>query len=238
MYYLYLLYLYYILYLINKYTLFLLHMSSPTDIKQIVLTGSAATEMSGGTCKKERRQKQGGDSRKKANSVPVSSLSVPPVSSMPVPPVSSQPVPPVSSLPVPYSIARLTALAPVPAPVNPMTPSAMDGGTRIIKVELKKRATMKRVHLQPKRSDALKGAKKALSAPQTKKARKVTLAVGALHKRMKRAKKMTRKVKEMSPQQLREHLIEKKLIKPTSKAPDAVLRQIAADAQIVAGKAL
>ena len=228
-------------------------MSSPTDIKQVVLTGSAATEMSGGTCKKERRQKQGGDSRKKAQSAPpVSSFPVPPVSSFPVssppvssppvssPPVSSPPVHPVSSPPVhpvssqhsPYSITRPTV------PVNSVTPTAMDGGTKIIKVELKKRATMKRVHLQPKRSDALKGAKKPLSAPQTKKARKVTLAVGALHKRMKRAKKMTRKVKEMSPQQLREHLIEKKLIKPTSKAPDAVLRQIAADAQIVAGKAL
>ena len=197
-------------------------MSSPIDIKQVVLTGSAATEMSGGTCKKERRQKQGGDSRKKANSVPVSS-----------PPVSS---PPVSSQPSPYSITRQTA--PAPVPVNSIVPTTMDGGTKIIKVELKKRATMKRVHLQPKRSDALKGVKKPLSTPQTKKARKVTLAVGALHKRMKRAKKMTRKVKEMSPQQLREHLIEKKLIKPTSKAPDAVLRQIAADAQIVAGKAL
>ena len=238
-------------------------MSSPTDIKQVVLTGSAATEMSGGTCKKERRQKQGGDSRKKAQSAPpVSSFPVPPVSSPPVsshpvsshpvsshpvlpvsshpvssppvssPPVSSHPVPPVSSQHSPYSITRPTV------PVNSVTPTAMDGGTKIIKVELKKRATMKRVHLQPKRSDALKGAKKPLSAPQTKKARKVTLAVGALHKRMKRAKKMTRKVKEMSPQQLREHLIEKKLIKPTSKAPDAVLRQIAADAQIVAGKAL
>ena len=199
-------------------------MSSPIDIKQVVLTGSAATEMSGGTCKKERRQKQGGDSRKKANSVPVSS-----------PPVSS---PPVSSQPSPYSITRQTAPVPVPAPINPIVPTVMDGGTKIIKVELKRRATMKRVHLQPKRSDALKGVKKPSSAPQTKKARKVTLAVGALHKRMKRAKKMTRKVKEMSPQQLREHLIEKKLIKPTSKAPDAVLRQIAADAQIVAGKAL
>ena len=66
----------------------------------------------------------------------------------------------------------------------------------------------------------------------------MTLGVKALHKRMTRAKKMTRKVKEMSLTQLREHLIQKKLIKPTSKAPEAVLRQMAADAQIVAGKAL
>jgi len=37
---------------------------------------------------------------------------------------------------------------------------------------------------------------------------------------------------------LKEELVKKKLIKPTSKAPESVLRQIAADAQIVAGKAL
>ena len=37
---------------------------------------------------------------------------------------------------------------------------------------------------------------------------------------------------------LREHLIQKKLIKATSKAPESILRQIAADSQIVAGKSL
>jgi hypothetical protein len=55
---------------------------------------------------------------------------------------------------------------------------------------------------------------------------------------MTRAKKMHKKVKETPLDELKKQLIAKKLIKPTSKAPESVLRQIAADAQIVAGKAL
>jgi len=99
---------------------------------------------------------------------------------------------------------------------------------------LKKRTTAKKVHLQPKKGDAkLHGKKQA-----TKKARRVLLGISGLHKRMARAKKMTRKVKEMPLAQLREQLIQKKLIKPTSKAPESILRQMAADAQIVASKSL
>jgi len=37
---------------------------------------------------------------------------------------------------------------------------------------------------------------------------------------------------------LKEELVKKKLIKPTSKAPEGVLRQIAADAQVLEDKAL
>jgi uncharacterized protein YjeT (DUF2065 family) len=122
---------------------------------------------------------------------------------------------------------------PHPPPIQPQLGGGAD--TKIIKVELKKKIQTKKVQLQPKKTDVpIKGAKKL----QTKKARKITLGIKSLHKRMDRAKKMTRKVKEMPLEKLREQLIQKKLIKATSKAPESVLRQIAADAQIVAGKAL
>ena len=55
---------------------------------------------------------------------------------------------------------------------------------------------------------------------------------------MTRAKKLRDKVKDIPIDKLKEELIKKKLIKPTSKAPESVLRQIATDAHIVAGKAL
>jgi hypothetical protein len=55
---------------------------------------------------------------------------------------------------------------------------------------------------------------------------------------MIKANKLTKKAKDMPIEKLKEQLIQKKLIKSTSKAPESVLRQIAADAQIVAGKAL
>jgi hypothetical protein len=117
------------------------------------------------------------------------------------------------------------------APTNQYT---VGGGVKHVKVELRKKPASKKVQLHPKKAEISKSLKKH----QTKKARKVTLGVSALHKRMTRAKKVHKKVKEMPLEDLKKQLVAKKLIKATSKAPESVLRQIAADAQIVAGKAL
>ncbi len=219
--------------------------SSPPDpsVKRITLTGSAAADLSGGQLKKERKRSvkksvTGGESA--PASLTPSAPSAPPT------PASVTPSTPASLTPA-ASLAPTASLTPI---------SITEGGTKRIRVELKKRISTKKVHLQPKgvkKVSVLSSSPASSSSPsapssasssapssasQTKKSRKVTLGVKALHKRMTRAKKMTRKVKEMSLTQLREHLIQKKLIKPTSKAPEAVLRQMAADAQIVAGKAL
>ena len=99
-----------------------------------------------------------------------------------------------------------------------------------VKVELKKKPTTHKVKLQPK-----KDAQKKL---KSKKTRKFTIGISALHKRVTRAKKVHKKVKEMPLAALKELLISKKLIKSTSVAPESVLRQIAADSQIVAKSAL
>jgi hypothetical protein len=127
--------------------------------------------------------------------------------------------------------------APTPAALSAApTPQykAQGGETKNIKVELKKSTTAKKVKLQPKKTEA----KPALKKSQTKKSRKITLGVASLHKRMTRAKKVHHKVKAMPIDKLRKSLIDKKLIKPNSKAPESVLRQIAADSQIVAAKSL
>jgi hypothetical protein len=103
-----------------------------------------------------------------------------------------------------------------------------------IKVELKKKTTAKKVHLNPKKTDGPKQSKKH----QTRKIRKVTLGVSSLHKRITRAKKLHKKVKDMPIEILKEKLIKGGFIKPTSKAPESVLRQMAADAEVVKNKAL
>ena len=59
-----------------------------------------------------------------------------------------------------------------------------------------------------------------------------------MQKRLTRAKKIHTDVKEIPLADLRKQLIQRKLIRETSKAPESILRQIAADAQIVAGKGL
>jgi hypothetical protein len=132
---------------------------------------------------------------------------------------------PVSMNPNPVSASETAA------------PTAMyrgEGGQiKNIRVELKKRESVKKVKLHPK-----KESKPILKKSQTKKSRKITLGVASLHKRMTRAKKVQHTMKAMPIDKLKKLLIQKKLIKPTSKAPDAILRQIAADSQIVEGKSL
>jgi uncharacterized protein YjeT (DUF2065 family) len=59
-----------------------------------------------------------------------------------------------------------------------------------------------------------------------------------MQKRLTRAKKIHTDVKEIPLADLRKQLIKRKLIRETSTAPESILRQIAADAQIVAGKGL
>jgi hypothetical protein len=113
--------------------------------------------------------------------------------------------------------------------------SDSSSSSKTIKVELRKHHTQKKVHLNPKTSDAPKHIHKK---DKTKKARKVTLGVKTLHKRMTRAKKLRDTIKKMTFDELKEELVKKKLIKPTSKAPESVLRQIAIDSNIVAKKAL
>jgi hypothetical protein len=143
---------------------------------------------------------------------------------------------PATPCPIPQ-VSRALEPAPTPAPTPTLAPAPVqDGGSKPIKVELKKRPTAKKVHLHPKKADAPKTP--LVKKTQTKKARKISLGISALHMKMKSAKKTHKRMKEMPLDKLKEELVKKKLIKPTSKAPEGVLRQIAADAQVLEDKAL
>lgn len=137
-------------------------------------------------------------------------------------------------------VPNVTVVAPVPvmiqrdqAPPEPVRPQIKEKeDDKKIKVELKKKHSEKKVQLHQKKDEPKK------KMETRKKPRKVLLGISSLHKRMTRAKKMQKVAKEMPIDKLKEELVRKKLIKTTSKAPESVLRQIAADAQIVEGKAL
>ena len=147
-------------------------------------------------------------------------------------------VPPVSAVAPAPSPTPSPAPAPSPAvPVAPAAPvvtvnrSTAQGGyhepeSKNVRVELKKKTEVKSVHLRPK-SDAPKKV-------QTKRRSKLTLGISSLRKRITRAKHIHRNVKNMPLDKLKEELIKKNLIRPTSKAPESVLRQIARDSQMVA----
>ena len=114
-------------------------------------------------------------------------------------------------------------------------PGLMQGGAKR-KVELRKTQPSKKVQLHSKKPivSTLKPAHKS----GQKKTRKIVLGLVSLQKRQTRAKKISEKMKEMPIDRLRKQLIEQGLIKPNSKAPESILRQIAADSQIVGGNGL
>ncbi len=77
-------------------------------------------------------------------------------------------------------------------------------------------------------------------ASKTRSSRKLVVKnIGTKAKRTRHAvKKIINHAKELPLEKLKKHLIDKKLIKPNSKAPESVLRQIYADSVIVGKKAL
>lgn len=138
---------------------------------------------------------------------------------------------PYTSPPVPAPSVPSAPSVPAPVPAPSVPPAVVEGGAKQIKVELKKKHVSKKVTLNPKREVAK-------PKPYTKKARKFVLGVSSMHKRMTRAKKLQHTVKKMPLDVLRKQLIQSKLIKESSKAPEAILRQIAADSELVGKKVL
>lgn len=212
-----------------------------SEIKTINISGTAAADMTGGKRARRRTKKkqEGGSDEALRGVSPNMNIvkGVEAASSIALnagSPNSNTWLKYPSQAPVPPAIV----VAPSHIPTNPnnvAAPNDQQGGAKKIKVELKKKITAKKVHLNPKKSDAPKIHNKKY---QTRKVRKVTIGVSSLHKRITRAKKLHKNVKDMPIDALKMKLIKGGLIKATSKAPESVLRQIAADAEVVAKKAL
>lgn len=151
---------------------------------------------------------------------------------------SSKPIP---TLPRPLAPAPASPAALAPAPAAPiLSPSSstmnqdvsMKGGVKpkvILEAPLKK-SQLPKVHL---------AAPKAKPAhTQTKKARKIRVSLTGLGKRMTRHKSIQKEAKIMPIEKLKKVLIDAKLVKQESKAPESILRQIYADYQTLKNKAL
>lgn len=150
---------------------------------------------------------------------------------MPIPAIAASPVPPVSEVPrsAPHNLKVEEASFHF-TNKNPIN----GGGGQSRKVELRKLQNNRKVLLNPKKHKTSTTA----SPSKTRKSRKITIGISTLHKRVTRARKIREQVKEIPLTDLRKELIKRGLIKESSKAPESILRQIAADAQIVAGKGL
>jgi hypothetical protein len=208
-----------------------------TEYKAVRITGGAVADLSGG--KRTRKRKVKGDPDESPSmskpSIPLESFknaTITKVGTTAGGAAALMPVPPPTA-PFPLQAPALTSLRPQPMQQmqqmqpqpqqSQQTQQQMQGGKQI-RVELKK-IQSKKVKLHPKREVA--------KLKPIKKTRKFVLGVSSLHKRMTRAKKMQRTLKEIPLDKLKEQLIKANLIKKTSKAPEAILRQIAEDSQLV-----
>ena len=134
-----------------------------------------------------------------------------------IPAVLAPPVP--TPVPVPA-----TAPAPVPVsmPLRPNIPATMLGGKA-------------KVILEPPKKTA---AKLVASKSKTRKSRKIRVSLSGLGKRITRHKKIQKDARVRSIEEIKKTLVAAKLIKPESKAPETMLRQIYADYQTLKNKAL
>jgi hypothetical protein len=216
-----------------------------SDVKSVSITGAAAQEIMGGKLKRGRRStkkaQEGGsaDEQRGVSSVMTAVKGVESPSQLAqtaASPMSSTWLKYPEATPVPPKIVSTPSHVPA-TPQQSAAPTGQYGGaTKHIKVELKKKMATKKVHLNPKKAEAPKA--QVSKKHTTRRARKVTIGVSNLHKRLTRAKKLHKQVKEMPIDKLKEKLIKGGLIKPNSKAPDSILRQIAADSEVVKNKAL
>ena len=195
-----------------------------TEIKQIQITGGA--EIMGG---KRRRSRKGEKGSKGQQTLQVQKGGNC-VKGYLNPMLMNGAAPLSEAFKPPMALAEVTKTVPVAAAALPSASQA--GGVSTTKVELRKAPPHKKVQLHSKKTVAL-------AKGQTKrKTRKIILGLKAMEHRMTRAKKISQRMKEMPIEQLKKQLVEQGLIKVGSKAPESILRQIAADAQIVGGNGL
>ena len=147
---------------------------------------------------------------------------------------SSTPTTPGTPPPQPVPTAGLKTNPEGPAPVSAITQAAIptQGGAKPkTKVELAP---------APKKKEGMKLAapKAKHTVNQTRKARKIKVSISGLNKRMTRHKKIQKQAKLESIESIKKKLMESKLIKAESKAPESMLRQIYADYETLKNKAL
>ena len=182
---------------------------SDTTTKKIFITGGAVTEQGlGPSVGKKRRTSRKQQGGAEGNNVP------PPVANAPPLLVVPAPAPPAAPAPAPASTTP---------PQQNNIPPALRGGAKT------------KVVLEPPKKTA---AKLVASKSKTRKAKKIRVSLTGLGKRITRHKKIQKEARSHSIEEIKKILVAAKLIKPESKAPESILRQIYADYQTLKNKAL
>lgn len=128
---------------------------------------------------------------------------------------------PPATAPAPTPAAAPTPSTPTPLPRTNIPPAMLGGKAKVI--------------LEPPKKTA---AKLVASKSKTRKSRKIRVSLSGLGKRITRHKKIQKDARVSSIEEIKKTLVAAKLIKPESKAPETMLRQIYADYQTLKNKAL
>lgn len=139
------------------------------------------------------------------------------------------PVPPPPSV---HSAANAKPVVAGVAPEQPGPPSLEQSGGAKAKPKLVLDPSKKQKQLIPS-----KGAK-AKSTATRKNGKKIRVSLAGLGKRMTRHKSIQKEAKQVKIEDIKKALVEAKLVKPDTKAPESMLRQMYADYQTLKNKAL
>ncbi len=127
-----------------------------------------------------------------------------------------------------------------PAPLQSAGAKASVSQTqKPVKVILEKKKKTTRVVLSPTKVKKLNPTPTPVSAPKTRKvAKKIRMSLGGLGKRVNRANTIRIDAKKQKIEDVKKTLVDAKLIKGDSKAPESVLRQMYSDYMMLKNRAL
>lgn len=136
-----------------------------------------------------------------------------------------------------------TALAKTTTESSPAPVGKQMGGTKPtikpVKVILEKKKKGTKVVLAPTKVKKLNPSPVVAGGAKTRKvAKKIRMSIHGFSKRVNRASTIKQESKKNKIEDIKKTLVEAKLIKETSKAPESVLRQIYADYMTLKNKAL
>lgn len=194
-----------------------------SDIKELLIVGARSKDFK--VKRRRTRRLEGGGDDDMASPHMITKVQVPPS-----PMITKVEVPPPVAPPPAAAAAKMSNIPPAPA--------LQSGGASDTKVILKSKVK-RTAKVLLKKKEAPGHTTVAAQAPTTPlkvKTRKVILK--SLNKRLKKTRHAVKQAQLLPIQQVRAVLVDKGLVKATSKAPESILRQIYSDSLIVAKKTL
>lgn len=207
--------------------------------KTFTVTGDAATAMAG-TRKRKKRTTAKNETVKLGREVQEGGTSPGTTLQIEANKVTSVVDPP----PAPFKNSTDTALAKTttdssPAPVQSAgAVKPLAAGSKAVKVILEKKKKQTKVVLAPTKVRKLNPSAPATQAKTRKVAKKIRMSLNGFGKRVTRANTIRVDAKKQKIEDVKKTLVEAKLIKSDSKAPEGVLRQMYADYMTLKNRAL